>query len=350
MKAVLWPYQYRDMRETWHRQMCWIVAALRHHGVEVRRHADFRCRGLEDVQVYSPAADNPADICIYNHTDWSVLTGNVLRARANWFFKPTVPDEVHATLDMLGYGPYSSIGYWRPPFLRVGDEEVGRFFANEVAGWIKSRVTKWGTEKLAGMRVPEDLQDYNLVLGQCAGDTVVTKMDFGDYVSRLYAVVRELRRVDPDRQTVVKLHPWMNGRDGEETPGFAEGVATRLGALGARVFTGKSNVHAFIERARVVLLANSGAGFEAMMHRKPIIAWGSPEYRWIAYDLRHLCDMRRALTLDWFKPACQDKFLCWYLAHYCFYDQESAVRRVGELLSPLKEVCDDTRERAACSG
>jgi len=82
-----------------------------------------------------------------------------------------------------------------------------------------------------------------------------------------------------------------------------------------------------------VLLANSGAGIEVMMHRKPIISWGFPEYHWQTYDLRHLADLDRALdTGSWFVPGNSDKFLYWYFHHYCFYDQASADRKVAELL------------------
>lgn len=335
MKAVIWPYQYKDMRELWRRQMVWVIEALECAHVDVKIHPEFICRGMERRPRYDYRQDNPCDIAVYNHTDASLIDERCLKARANWFFKPTVPDEVHTTLDPLGYGPYSSIFYKRPPYLSLDMIEADRFFDTEVAGWVESRVCKWGAALRAGTG-PLDVQDYILVLGQCAGDTVVTKMDCGAYVTKLQQVVTELVRVDP-RPVVVKLHPYMNGHKNEH-PEFANQTKATLEAIDPRVkvITGRCSVHPLLRDCRAVVLANSGAGFEAMMHHKPIIAWGAPEYHWVAYDLRHLCDLKRALRLNWFNRTGQDKFLCWYMKHYCFWDGESAYRRVRELLATVR--------------
>lgn len=331
MKAVLWPYKYASMGTNWSRQMLWVVRALLAVGVVVKRHKDFQCEGLSLLPLYEWPSDQNTNICIYNHAVDSEIIGSVLPTRANWFFKPTVPDKDHTTLDPLGYGPYSSITYMKPPFESV---KVGDFFETKVRQWIDSKVCKWGTA-LSGI-TPVNEDDYYLVIGQCDGDSVLTQMDFGSYITKLEQVVRELIRVG-DRPVVVKLHPYMNGEPGKEVKGFAEGVQQRLESISPRVhvYRGMVNIHNFIAKARCVLLANSGAGLEAMMHHKPIIAWGFPEYHWVTYDLRHLCDLRWALKLDWFDAGKQDQFLCWYLEHYCFHDQSSCQRRVNELLSVL---------------
>ena len=142
MKAVLWPYKFRHMLDTWRRQMVWIVNALQSFGVEVKRHSDFGCCGLEELPLYDHNTDNPCDIGIYNHASQAEIIGKVLKSSAKWFMKPTVPDADHTTLDRLGYGPFSSITYTRPPFDQVTDAEVSDFFRNEVAGWMESRSTK----------------------------------------------------------------------------------------------------------------------------------------------------------------------------------------------------------------
>lgn len=328
MKAILWPYRYVSMGDNWCQQMQWVVRALQFHGVEVVRHYRFVCRGLEYLPEYNYRVDQDADIVLYNHADESEIIGDVLHPRANWFFKPTVPTAFHTTLDTMGFGPYSSVGYSQPSLEGI-DPKL--FFDTKVAQWIQSRTCKWGDTLNKEVSIPES--GYYLVVGQCGGDSVATRMDFGDYFTKLRQIVAELVRVG-DRPIVVKLHPYTNGEPGKEQVGFADRIQQQLEAISprVRVYQGKVSIHNFIQRAHCVLLANSGAGIEVMMHHKPLIAWGKPEYHWVTYDLRHLCDMRRALKLDWFDASKQDKFLCWYLERYCFYDQLTCFERVRTLL------------------
>lgn len=335
MRAIIWGYKYDNMQLGWCKQLVWVAKALQANGVDVCRHSKLKCNGLEDTPVWNPNVDS-CDICIYNHADISHLTGDILQVKQNWFFKPTVPDEFHTTIDELGFGPYSSITYKKPDYESMPDAKVDEFFNTQVASWVKNRKTKWGkffksTEEI----IP--YKDYYLVLGQCSGDEVVTRHDFGSYAVKLEQVIRELVRIDIVRDVVVKLHPYMDGEFAKDNK-YSTEIKQRLTTISPRVhvYTGKSNVHEFIRNARCVLLANSGAGFEAMMQHKPIISWGYPEYHWTTYDLRHLASLIVALKLDWFDVKKQDKFLCWYMEKYCFFDQASANNRIKELLKDEK--------------
>lgn len=336
MNAVLWPYKFPNMAEGWYRQMLWLVSALQGHGIAVKPHPDFICRGTEHLQKYNPAKDHSTDICIYNHADISHLAGaRCLPAKREWFFKPTVPDEFHTTLDTLGFGPMSSITFQKPKYEFCFESDIKVFFETKVADWISTKKTKFGNYFVAKEEVVP-FEDYYLILGQCTGDSVVTRCDYGDYLTKLGQIVTELARVDKERVIVVKLHPYMDGKDKPATEtAYAEKAMARLSVISPKVqiYLGRSNVHAFIKKARCVILANSGAGFEAMMHHKPIISWGFPEYHWVTYDLRLLCDMCRAVKLDWFNPRAQDAFLYWYMEKYCFYNQDTANRRVKEMLN-----------------
>jgi hypothetical protein len=329
MKAIIWGYKYDNMRETWYQQMNWVSNSLRKEGVDVVMHDKFKCRGLDSLPRYDFKKDN-CDICIYNHTDISHIIGNVIPVKENWFFKPTVPDEFHTTLDKIGYGAYSSVGYIKPDFESLNKEDTDIFFNTKVKNWIDNKATKWGKRFDNGEQEVE-YDNYYLVLGQCGGDEVVTRHDFGHYFTKLEQIVRELSRID-NKLIVVKLHPYTDGEFAKDF-NFSMALKSKLEMIDqkVKVFIGKSNVHNFIDKAYCILLANSGAGFEVMMHRKPMITWGFPEYHWITYDLRHLADLRRAVKLDWFKSEKQDMFLYWYMEKYCFYNQETCDRRVREL-------------------
>jgi len=331
MKAIIWGYRYTDMQVSWRQQMCWLVKAFQNNGVDVCVHRNVKCVGLENIPIWNPNADH-VDICIYNHADISHLTGDILQVEHNWFFKPTIPDEYHTTIDELGFGPYSTITFKKPDYESVPEDLVADFFNTKVSNWVSHRKTKWGkyfksTEEVIPYR------DYYLLLGQCNGDEVVTRHDFGSYVTKLEQVIKELVRIDEVRDVVVKLHPYMDGEFAKDTV-FSDSIKATLSKISPRVhvYTGKSNVHEFIKHCRCVILGNSGAGFEALMHHKPIISWGMPEYHWVTYDLRLLATLLQAIKLDWFDVKKQDKFLYWYLEKYCYYNQETANSRVKEML------------------
>jgi len=319
------------MKEGWREQTLWLADSLRKRGYEVLRHKHFRCRGLQS-RVYNPKKDrNDIDLAIYNHTDKTKLIGNIVPAKKVLFMKPTVPTARHTTLDPLGYGPYSSITYDKPDF---EGNNTDKFFDTKVKNWIESKSSKWATFKTKDIDIKQD--DYYLVIGQCGGDSVVTEYDFGNYWNKLESVIRELVRVG-NRPIVVKLHPYTDGKDATDTK-FSTALARKLDQIDDKVFvyTGRGNIHNFLEKARCVFLANSGAGFEAMMHDKPIISWGYPEYHWVTYDLRHLTEIQDALKLTWFDKEKQRNFLYWYCEKYCYYNQATCDSRVGELLEKSK--------------
>jgi len=334
VKAVIWNYRFSDMKETWSEQIVWIIESLNSLGVNVKKHKDFICRGTEGLPVYNYAIDNPCDICLYNHTDTSLLVGNVVKSKTNWFFKQTVPADKYSTLDVLGYGPYSSVTYNKPDFNLIDKQTTDIFFNTKVKNWVKNKNTKWGKYFVnKDEEVKED--NYILVLGQCGGDEVVTRHDFGGYFIKLEGVVKELARIT-NEPIVVKLHPYTDGK-GATNDNLTQTLKMKLMNAGKNVsvYTGMTNVHNFIDKSKCVILANSGSGFEAMMHDKPIISWGYPEYHWVTYDLRHLCDLNRAIKLDWFNKENQRKFLYWYLEKYAFYNKETCMRRVSALFKEL---------------
>ena len=218
MKAVFWNYRFDDMQKSWSKQTLWLINSLQKEGIEVKIHEGFKCKGTEKLSRYNCREDNPCDICIYNHATMGDLVGNVVKADHNWFFKPTIPDDVHTTLDDLGYGPYSSITYEKPDFENVDNLEVNGFFNKQVKNWLEKRTTKFDNYfyhfKNKVQEVPYN--DYFLIIGQCGGDTVVTTHDFGSYFCKMEQIVRELIRIS-DKLIVIKLHPYVDGKDAKTT-------------------------------------------------------------------------------------------------------------------------------------
>lgn len=337
--VVFWPYVYKehldDSSWSWGTRFNWLSQAFQKEGFEVLQHPDFICN-LKGAKTYS--GETSCDIVVYNHCDITQIKGDVIEADKTLIFKPTVPDGKQTTLDELGYGSYSSITYEKPNFESVTDEEVSNFFDTRVKEWLDNNTSKWGADHFTKRDSLVKNKDYYLVVGQCGGDSVVNHQDFGSYFMKLRSVVNYLLDLG-DKHVVVKLHPYMNGqyyvpgKDKDYIKEFKreysgtseEGRTTIIGDF--------TSIHSLLPDAHCVFVGNSGAGFEAMMHHKPIVSFCYPEYHWVTYDLRKLCDIHNSVKVDnWFNKDLSDKFLCWYMDKYCFYDEESATRRLKELI------------------
>jgi hypothetical protein len=334
-KTVLfWPYKYNDMQSDWQIPVMQLSRSFNKLGYTVLRHPHFKCHGLNEVSsLYDSEKHKKVDICLYNHTDISHIIGDIIPSNKNLFFKPTVPERGYTTLDTIGYGPYSSVTYEKPFFNKYSQGEVNDFYDIFVKRWIDQRSNKW-KEHFTPENIEVKEKDYYLILGQCFGDEVITRHEFGSYEAKLHQIINELLRIDKDRTVLVKLHPYTNGKV-TTTDGFAQAIADRIKEISNRVivYSGNLSIHDFLPNCRCVFVANSGAGIEAMMHNKPIVSWGNPEYHWVTYRLLHLADIIRAIdTKNWFNKFSQQQFLYWYTRYYCFYDDDSCERRILEVL------------------
>lgn len=302
--------------------MQYIVSALLKHGFEVQQHPQFISE-LQGTSTYK--GQRKCDIVIYNHSTLpEVCKGDVVRAGAYWFMKPTGPTQAHFTLDVLGYGPYSSISLTKPPFELADVFDVATFFDTTVSKWIADNTNKFGkTYEL----VPVAEDNFYLLIGQTLRDYTTRSMYFGSYIEALVSAAEYLVSVDK-LPIVVKLHPRVEEEHRVKMLQRFRAISPRIS-----VYSGSQSIHSFLPKCRAVLLCNSTAGFEAMMHKKPIISFGHPEYHWIGYDLRYLCDLDRAISLSWFNEQASCKYLYWYMTRYCCCDQQSTTTRVKELLN-----------------
>jgi len=301
-------------------------------------HWVYRLKALHDAlsileyRVYFPAKFNLAfgekydgvypevpEIAIYNHTVLPAV--NPPPARFVWFFKPTAIDQKLSVLDPLGYGSYSELTYSKPSLENITTKDVEHFKNTQILDWKKSCSNKH--------QYPTDGNypsgsGYHLIIGQNPVADDITGDDFGDFYSRVAAIVQEIQRVNA-RKIIIKLHPFSQSDLIKKYLNLTSPMVS--------VYYGRCAVNPFLEQAHTVITADSGAGLEAMVYGKPVITWAWPEYRWASYELRHLCDMKNALAIKtWFDEENDYRFLCWYVNNYCFHDSTSALRRVRELM------------------
>jgi hypothetical protein len=323
------------MNGSWATRTLLIANALQNYGFKVLKQEGFKCVGMEDCPMRDGDLKR-ADVVIYNHTKISDIRGNVLPSDKTWIYKASPPTQDYATLDDWGYGAYMSCSYVRPPFEDIAEEEVLKFW-DQTVSQVKD-TTKWGAKAFTDEVVIEQ-KDYILFPTQCVDDEVVKTMYFGNYRESLINMIREAVRVG-ERDIVVKLHPYTDYRAEmkgiKETPITDElEIVLKNISNKVHVYRGKSHIGKFIDLSHTVMVCNSAAGVDALLRDKPVISWGYPEYHWATFDLRHLCDMQRALRLDWYSQKKARQYMCWFLRDFCYYNQASANRRVGQLLGAI---------------
>ncbi len=371
----------------WILRYYWILKALESRGYDLFMHESliwsindtnpeavsmwFYVKGQVKTLTEEEVRKTKFDVCVYNHAtiydinkpflspedkhsaDWEVLYANnepvpeeVLEkqrnlklakpnAEVNLFLKPTAPDQFQHTLEEFGYGSYSSLTYEEPDLSHISNEQVSEFLNTKVKKWIKNNDNKWGENNFKIRTDLGELNDYYLIIGQCDFDRVLNDQDFPDtYLLKLKSICKELNRIDPKRDIVIKLHPGTDGANKHKDNSYSDFLLKDLKTSDkVHVCRGDRSIYDFLPKAKCVILGNSGAAFEAMMFQKPIISFCQPEYHWVTYDLRKVCDLWRAIQTDvWFDEEKSNKFLYWYMMEYCIYDDKSTKKRIDYLL------------------
>ena len=167
-------------------------------------------------------------------------------------------------------------------------------------------------------------EKYVLVLCQQPKDTVsklawIKTVDLAQKVTRAYK--------DTDIKVLVKPHPC-----GAKVPLSGEIV--------------EGSIHSLIGGAKAVYTVNSGSGFEALMHFKPVFVSGDSDYKWECGIIKNYTDIVNSIDLidnpvDLYKRA---KFL-----HYCFnhhfvnaYDKESVRKKLLRTVNEYKKYSLET--------
>jgi hypothetical protein len=99
----------------------------------------------------------------------------------------------------------------------------------------------------------------------------------------------------------------------------------------------EGNIHELIKRSRGVFVINSGTGFEALVHGKPVCTFGNCDYNVVSHnaDIRRLDEARDFIYS--YEGECQElgyKFVKWYHEKYAYdvRDKDECKRRLTEYL------------------
>jgi len=125
-------------------------------------------------------------------------------------------------------------------------------------------------------------------------------------------MVRAVVAARGDRPVVIKYHPF----------GAERAVRRAVEAVvdpAAGVHLTDANVHDILQAAVLVVTKTSGAGFEAMLHRKNVLLFADADYKAGATRLESLDDLPAAIDRAIAKKVLHGNFVYWYLERNLFH-------------------------------
>jgi hypothetical protein len=232
--------------------------------------------------------------------------------------------------DRCGYSGWAEIAKNPDRFsaeIEAQDVEEARCFVSELrAQLVKSNLSKYRQSKEA-FDVDEPFVFFPL---QKRADTVARlyRIDSLAVLQRASEVAAQRRKL-----LVIKRHPLCREQKMAET-------IERLAAENPYVRQTTASVHRVLERCDSVLVANSGVGFEALLHERPVYSFGASEYESATATLQRLDDIERAFSdQHQVDSRYRDQFVSWFLKDYCFSSLD-----LGSVIRKLKLATDECRQ------
>ena len=289
------------------------------------------------MELGDPAPEPDHDYKIHAHKN-----RNELPFKVGLFYK-----EMHIkglfTVDTHGWGSVHSQSQAAPDLSRIDSHEARSFCESRCQTFLTdgfSRQLQPSIRPIAGAVKPYLFAPLQLI----SDDTIKHHSPIG--VFRFIDILADWahsRRVN----VVFKLHP------GREFPELNRAVERRV-AASPYIFCLNENVHALILNSIGVCVINSGVGFEALIHGRPVITFGRSDYQWFTFRA-HEGNLDEALAyIAAFGKQQRSRgyrFIQYYFRHHA-YDTDDAVKEDTDrrLLGYLRDTLPAEPVEAAIQG
>lgn len=262
-------------------------------------------------------------------------SGNVLRCKESY-----IPP--YYSLDPMGYACFSQLAarpdLYRQAIARQDPVRAADFIRQLSQDLIRSNRSKYAQPD-PGKQLAEP---YVFIPLQVQNDTV-SEGNWLDPEEAVPAIVEAAAA--RGLKTVVKRHPRCR----------SAGVARFLDRLAQQdqVVISTGSVHSLILGAELVVGANSGVLFEALIHGKPVISHATSDFGMATQQVRDRDALIRAMiTPEVPDSEWRNRFLFWYLTEYCVQagDFPAIRRRILEAMTGVGVETGRRRRRPAYIG
>lgn len=259
----------------------------------------------------APRPSDPSDLIISFHS-YGEAAGNMLRCKESY-----IPP--FYSLDPMGYACFSQLAT-RPELYRdtIAAKDQGaatRFRENLARDLRRQNRSKYpqpdptdDATEAGQVFVPLQMLNDSVAKGAWLDQSEALRTVIGAASAR-------------GLHTVIKRHPRCT----------STGVARLLSELSRQrgITVSTRSIHSLIEGAALVVGANSGVLFEALIQGKPVISYAASDFATITQQVQSHADLAGAIAapapLD---PGWRDRFLLWYLTDYCVRANDvPAIRR-----------------------
>ena len=234
--------------------------------------------------------------------------------------------------DRTGYSGWAQIA--NDPELAQAMDGVPQAEADAFVAALRDRLTRHNDSKYRQGSEAAPEPGYVFFPLQMADDSVARLSRVGLF-SLLAALTREAKRSGV--RLVVKRHPLCRSQ--------AMSELLRSAAQDG-VVVSNASVHALIGGARAVVTVNSGVGFEALIHGKPVFTAGHCDYQAVTQPLHSESQVAQCLGSVPWDTARAHRFVAFYLNHYCV-DASNVEALKQRIAQAVKEAETSSRPTAA---
>jgi hypothetical protein len=217
--------------------------------------------------------------------------------------------------DRRGFSGWAEIGLHPERFAPL----IDRIGVNDARAFVAELRRTLAGGNISKLRQPDGTFEapgpFVFLPLQVLDDTVVAlqRLSTLDVLERAGTLARDTRR-----HLVLKRHP----RCANEQ---VAGAIARAVGRNPYVVQTDASIHAILPACDAVLVANSGVGFEALIHHRPVYAFGRSEYELATRRVETLDDVALA-----FAPSHEvdfdhvDRYLAYFLGQYCLSPDDMA--------------------------
>lgn len=223
-----------------------------------RQDVDFECIQIELHRLpFQFLSQLKADVLLIPHRESHQykLTNSI-----PYYYMQTQYTDLFS-VDPKGWGGGASVY----PFTNILSASFDDIVFNKLKEDIKNNISKFNQPPEKKMALP---QDYVLFLLQIPHDDTIKYHSKTSVASALKTVVAATKELGIP--LVVKGHP--------VRPDLMKTFELSLQDQKHVTWKMNFNIHQLITKARSVVTVNSGAGFEVLLHEKPVITFGKAEY------------------------------------------------------------------------
>lgn len=274
----------------------------------------FETHPTADVNVPRSYKKIPHAITLSYHT-YGEETPNLFRYKESY-----LPEYV--TFDTQGFSGWHSLCQRdiNDELTQINTKKAEKFHKKIFKKYVKKNRSKYEQETI-NFDFPNKFLFFPL---QLSHDVVASLADFSQE-----EVLRALGKALKNTTTklLVKRHPLCRDEKLEKLLKEMQNNGT--------IFLYQGSVHDAISRCEGVIVANSGVGFETLLHLKPVYSFATSEYMACTKKVQNLDELPILQPYE-VDTTLIKKFLYYYLNHVCFSKRIHIRKKLIELLKEAK--------------